>query len=462
MKVDTIPQSEAKEHLLREKAAELLDSPEVTKVIQTLDSNVHFINQTGPFVTTDKNEKTYSRKLDRFLGKNLGLRTRLKVAFGRSKQFFLRDFWQDMESEEAEITHSEAAQLKSISEKLEQHTPLIAELTQVLLEAQKINLERRGLDKKQIDIEQKHITEVVELCSLIFPQFPILQLTAAVHDSYKHVAPGYTELGLHEIASAALGPELIGKVLTDHAEQLGLSLREIQLIQKLAKRAIYTHGNGEFPEQKSFSSAHVWIRNLFGGLYVLPKKRAARNIFSTNLSTADLTIVAMNYLDAVTGTNHTSFIKYSSFYSSNQIVECVSLSEYFENYIFQSFETNMNMASGIVLQRLRIENLDKLIQTNRLVKKLLDISLSNNPEQLKKYLMSQGQVNSILDNVTYTKAALSELKIAVNSGENIAETRKIFDARFSGLVNAVHDAVVNRFQDPNRHWKKAPLKRLSI
>lgn len=381
-------------------AKELLGNAEVSRTISTIDKNIQYLNQA----------ETFFKKIRRFL-----------YSFPDKKRTFLRSTWKEMEKPETELTVEEINKLKEITDVLNddpEKIQLVQEIIFTLIAAQDKNLKNRNLEEYRIVIEINHILDVVKHCQKVFPKNLILHLAAAVHDSYKHVSKNYTELGLHELASTALGQVMVREILLKHQLVLGLKQEDIELIVKLIKRAIYTHGNFEFTELQSQPTSHDRIKNLFGQLYIFTKKRSV-NPTDKKPNNANLTIAAMNYLDALSGTNATSFIKYNAFYSTQYILDFDSLADYFQDAIFSSFKSNMESPAGNFLRLHKNSILARFIRENRQVKKNIESALE---EKFSNAEIEQAYVN---------------LKASFDNLSNNEISRRIFDENLEIFVKAV-------------------------
>lgn len=363
-------QNQEKEPLIldiRKKATELLSNSEVDTISKKIDANIHYINGTIPNNTNNLEQKQlpFEEKLSRFIDQD-------------NPENFLPKFWQQMDSEKSDITDEEGIQLDELNNQLLQSSELVTQLIAVLIDTQRQNLLQRNVDPKVIEIEIQHIKDVVAYTQSIFPNLPILHLAASVHDSYKHVEKNYNELGLHELTSTAFGGALVNTMLNKYKQKLDLNPEKISLINKLVMRAIFTHGTNEYPRNNTvYSKKHPQIGALHGNDVHIKPRRNSYDESENPSKTVRHTILGINYIDALTGTDANSLIKYNLASQSEKIAQHTSVADYFFVRIFNAFESNINMPAGKILRNLKNQNLDNLISKNREVKNLLEWSLKH-------------------------------------------------------------------------------------
>ncbi len=183
---------------------------------------------------------------------------------------------------------------------------------------------RSRVSEQTLMLEVEHIHDVVANCARVFPNEPVLQLIAAVHDIYKYSSPdpegaekfGTAQLGLHEFMSTVLGGEVLAAALEKH----DVSSEQVESATLVARRAILTHGKGEFPEvtaeqlaqgeryaidsNDSFQNENEapYLQPLFGSLYVHTPLKAVPKHSVTEANEVERIIAGMNALDAITGT----------------------------------------------------------------------------------------------------------------------------------------------------------------
>ncbi len=188
--------------------------------------------------------------------------------------------------------------------------------------------------------------------SAFFKGNALLPLVAAVHDSFKFV-DGVQHLGLHEVLSTHVGSELLISAL-QVAEQKGLikfEVGELEVLNKLAKRAIYTHGNGEFPEVTSSPYDYVdevEVRELFGSLYIKPGQRSYPSNMSAPLTKSQEVISGMNLADILVGAQMPSLIKYNLSWKSEIVCES-TLEKYLNTRLLASFSGNITPIVAVYL-----------------------------------------------------------------------------------------------------------------
>lgn len=421
---------------------ELLDDIEVSTMLENIDGSVDLLN------TTPSDE--------------------------RIKQFvdpdnFLGNFYKERELA-PEISEQEDKKLEKINHHLNSNKEVVNQIIDTLIESQKVNLINRGVPKDTVDVEIKHITEVVALTKRIFPNMPILHLAAAVHDSYKYNSKGQMELALHELTSTALGPLLVEKMLLKHkseilfgndeTEKREINHDEIQLILKLIKRALETHGTDEFPDQTAAFTDND--NPNIGILYDSVKPRPSKNSWSLldqKASSASITIAGLNYLDAITGTNRTSFIKYNNpitYQNSIFIQEIQTPADYVTKKLFSSFESNIGMVSGEKLSQLEnipdIQNIDELkqiVRENRVVKETIEYVLSKNHTPLIESF-GYGSTIHMLRLASYLEGSFNKLRNTVIEKKNDAvnifylNERKKFDVELNLFIQTVYSIVSDR------------------
>lgn len=427
---------------LEQEAIELLSNAEVDTVAKNIDDNIHYINGTSPNNSGIKqNHFPFNEKLKRFLNKD-------------NSKNFLFEYWQKMDSESLDFSTKEGAILDQINNKLLQNFDVTTLLVEILIAAQKQNLLGRKVSPKIIEIEIQHIKDVVALTRNIFPKLPILHLVASVHDSYKHVEDNYNELGLHELTSTAFGSTLVKTILERHKQKIGITSEEITLLNKLVMRAIFTHGTNEFPRNNAvYSKEYPKIGILNGNdIHIKPK----RNSFdeSNNLSkTVKYTIVGINYLDALTGIDSNSLIKYNLASKSKKIAQYPSVGDYFFVSLFNSFESNVNMPAGRELRKLNNPNLETHIAKNREIKRLLEWSLKHKSWYIylwygkKSGAEIKEKRNYLILQFKKLQETVNESSLDQNSSENKVQQQRIeFDVAIENFVNCATNIVTSSRQ----------------
>lgn len=380
------PKPDQAQHDTAKYASELLNSQEVLQMAQRLDANIHYINGTIPNGKTNENsfKTTFKEKLHLFLDK-------------KKSENFLPAFLEKMDSKASDITRAEGLRLDASNNLLIDKQVEVDHIISILIEAQRQNLTKRGVDPKAIEVEINHIKDVVALTKNVFPKLPVLHLAAAVHDSYKHVAKNYNELGLHELASTAFGGVLVETVLKKFGSELGLDNSAIALIKKLVERAIFTHGTQEYPRiNTAYDQKHPQIGALHGSdMHVRPKRNSYDETRNPSRTVA-FTILGLNYLDALTGTDPNSLLKYNLASSHQKITASASLEDYFIMSLFNSFESNMTMKSGRELLKLENQALDEVIARNNKVKEMILLVLSRKKFKLRtKFRLSRKEIGDI-------------------------------------------------------------------
>jgi len=298
---------------------------------------------------------------------------------------FLGRFAKEVNENSIEFSKEEGDELNNINGLLLEKNQIVDEIISVLIETQRLRLITIGLDPKKINSEIIHIKKVVALTKIAYPTFPILHLAAAIHDSYKYDKNASFQLGLHELASTYLGTELIKDILNEYKTKLELNTDQINLTSKLIKRAVLTHGTTEYPMlNASYSDQdHPEIGNLHGNdIYFRPNQKSTD--INVN-SIVDISVMGLNYLDALTGTEAESFIKYNHNYRNHQLFFQKTLKNYMLNSIFSSFDSNINMLSGKKLDKSLSPDINTVILKNLEVKRLLSALVSGDIGFVKKY-----------------------------------------------------------------------------
>jgi len=433
----------SKETLIEQKARELLKNKEVENTTEALEQCINYVNNTGKFDQGNDDDKNIEEKYNRFLGLGkYGHETETNLISEKQK-YLLRDFWKEMEAED-ELKVDEVAALDRITnDKLLINPEIVEEIRLIILKAQEIRLkEDKKIADQTLKTEIKHITQVTELSKLAFPELPILQLSSASHDAYKYVAPGYYELGLHELASTILGSKLVEQALRKYQTELDLNLEEIDLIIKLVRRAIFTHGNYEFTEANAepiLEEGQTKLKRLFGGLYPEITKRSVDYPLPRTPNSTQLTIAAQNFLDALTGTNLESFAKYNDA-SIGRIKNFETLSEYFNKSLFASFDGNMTMPAGAVVVSNATPELQKVVGDNQLVKGLLDLAITENWGELKKLVKFEKDAQLIEIEYSTLKEIFQKLK-ETQQDEETQLLRDQFGTQIRSFFLAVHHNV---------------------
>ncbi len=402
---------------------ELLDDPEVSQLLGDIDSSVSFLK------TSPKEEKVKNfLSTDHFLGK----------------------FYEEMEQQE-EISDLEESAIEIIKNELIKKMDVVNTMVDTLIESQRQNLIRRGLPREPVDmvaVEINHITDVVKMTRSVFPTLPILHLAAAAHDSYKYNTGGKMELGLHELASTALGPLLVEKLLQKHKSELEIDDRHIALIKKIVQRAILTHGTDEFPEKNATYSTNNRIGELFGSVYPKITKRSW-SLLKNNTSAAALTTAGLNYLDAVTGTSYTSFIKYNNIttYSNEYLArQDTTLTFFLTHKILGGFDSNISLESGRLIQaKIQSKELQNIITENTKVRDILLAVINGQRKKVTSEMRGQrGKVSQLFNEYNKLIASFSNLKNTViqakesdNQTTDLQE-RKQFDAQLISFITLTH------------------------
>jgi hypothetical protein len=437
------------------------------KTIATSETSKKFDAQ----VLLEKVSDTYTKVDDHIIEINKGDNPQEKLSIFLHEDNVLTKYWETA-NVEPELVIKEQEALEIISEeKLEKEPELINKLVDILIEAQTQNLIKRGV--KNVDVEIQHIKDVVTNCQTVYPNLPILHLAAAVHDSYKFNEDGKIELGLHEIASTYTGTQLVKELLINNKIDLNLNLNEIELIVKLVKRTILTHGSDEFPEKKTSFQDDQMVGILFSSIY--PKNTKTSSSLSKSQvekNKTTTTITALNYLDAITGTDYLAFIKYnnpaiyenSKFLKSNseEGLSIRNLGDFFDKCLFDSFTGNLGMDSGLLLLQSDVLNLkdetpneldnehlfalDKIVRKNIFVKNVIEAAAKKDETRLIK-LVGKDASTILLYEVTKTQASFSKLLDAVDSSQNQVELKKPtslpteraeFDQEVENLINTCY------------------------
>ncbi len=398
---------------------ELLDDIEVSHLVDDIDKSIDTINS-GPV----------DNRANNFLTSNT----------------FLTKFYDQME-QEPDLNEGEEEKLDAINAQLENKRDVVNEIIESLIESQRQNLIRKGLPRKPIDqvaVEINHIKEVVRLTQDIFPSLPILHLAAAVHDSYKY-KNGKMELGLHEIASTALGPVLVEKLLRKHMSKLDIDLDEIALVKKLVQSAVLTHGSDEFPERVANYKNSSKVGNLFGSVYPKTSKRSW-TLLKKRTNTTSQTIAGLNYLDVITGTNINSFIKYNYAPShSNELLSGLdmTLSVYIGQKLLSGFKENIEMYSGELLQeKIDLPELKKIIDENTRVKDIIILVINGERRGLFLKLRNRGIASILKSAYTKLETKFRKLQKTCRQGRNGIEERNEFNAQLIIFFNAARNAAI--------------------
>ena len=414
-------------------ASEILNSPEVSDTLDEIDDDLQYIHQTGKYHNPDISSTTIKTKALRFIKKRI--KTNKRNSEKTNKRTIFQETRLRLESRKSEFNDVEITNLTKISKKLSEKPDANIQIIKVLLSVQEQNLRQRGLNEKAIKTELKHISDVVSLSQKVFPGNPILHFAAAVHDSYKHVSESKTVLGLHEVASTALGPVLLKETLLRFAEQLDISEYEVSLITKLAQRAIYTHGTEEFPANNTDCSQSPQKRlgELFGGLSMLTKKNSWKS-YKHNQNIATETVAGLNYLDGLTGTDPNSFIKYNLFYSTPYIIEKRgTLKEYILSDIFSSFQDNITMTAGKLLRVQGNDALENVISTNTKIKNLIQLSAEGKFRELE-VLYGEKNTNGLKHAFSKVKLNFQILRLNHLDGKNTKLNRQKFDFELNSYI----------------------------
>ena len=411
---------------------------------------------------TEPDNVLYSEKvLQQLLTIELGVRTidaqttftdkRTAFFIDQSTQV-LRNALRDQEDEpepDLELCNS----IDSINKRLLENEQVVSSMIDDLLNAQRLNLRVRGIPEDKIEIEIGHIQDVITLCKNIFPDLAVLQLFAAVHDAYKYLQPGNVQVGLHELTSTILGPELLAAVLKKYQPQLELSDLEIENIIRVSRRAIYTHGKEEFPDKnsteipptedehtaleefqsKTITQVRMLDKPVGIQLYIKTQKEAVTHEPDLEQpNSIQILTAALNGADAATGSHYKSMIKYNGHYPTALVVES-DLTQYFQNKLFSSFASNLQTESLLALVN--------TIQYGSSVKQLINDysgimatimqSLDQNREVKRESLREPRQE---------LFASFNSLKTAFTTQATTTEQsslRKTFDTALSNFITTV-------------------------
>lgn len=264
-----------------------------------------------------------------------------------------------LNSPEMNISPEEAKIIEGLNKKLLTNPDVMIfllgdkETTGVLYATVQELLRQSGISDEKVLSEMVHYGDVVELSKTLFKDNAVLPLVAAVHDSFKFV-DGMQHLGLHEVLSTHVGSELLVSALESAQEKGLLTLEdgELAALNKLAKRAIFTHGNDEYPEITSKPLEiidGVELRELFKSLYVKPEHRSYPSDSATPLTTAQEVISGMNLADILVGAHPSSFVKYNLAWRSEVVCES-TLATYLHTKILASLSGNLSPTVAFYLQ----------------------------------------------------------------------------------------------------------------
>ena len=266
---------------------------------------------------------------------------------------------------ESEMSEAELEQVEQFNDWLLEDPKREREnlLCEALIKAQETRLKGMGVGINEIKIATEHLKEIIRWAGKAGvvdgkTRVPILKILAAVHDIDKMVPGGKSGYGEfliaeHEIMSANLAGDAVRAAM----EAVGCGYLADGVV-KLTEKAVICHGEGEYPQlnaknnQMFGEDLDAWCAVLFGGVYVNGFKSGEIHI--SNLSDenprvkfARNLIKGLSTVDKLVGITNKSLLKYDATAHLDEMVKHENLSEYFSQYMTNSFRTNIENATDV-------------------------------------------------------------------------------------------------------------------
>lgn len=174
-----------------------------------------------------------------------------KATKAKSRTAGLKELWGQNNLWEARkkiveetLSDQELQQVMELNDLLKKEPEKLRLITETLINFQEKILEGIGVKKELVQEATAHVRETIILAQDAPDGGPLVELILAAHDMAKYNA--ICLMGEHELLGAILGPEVIGATL----DLLGLG-RYKNGVCKLAEKAIYCHGEYEWPERQA-------------------------------------------------------------------------------------------------------------------------------------------------------------------------------------------------------------------